>query len=88
MEILNEKSLTFKASPRQRCQYAAVFITFQIMNNRFKLGAVLLAAAGTFTVAGAAPANAAACPNASPSLSTLIPLAFSCDQGGFTFNFN
>jgi hypothetical protein len=56
------------------------------MNNRFKLGAVLLAAAGTFTVAGAAPANAAACPNSSPSLSTLIPLAFSCDQGGFTFN--
>jgi len=56
------------------------------MSNRFKLGAALLAAAGTFTVAGAAPANAAACPNASPSLSTLTPLAFSCNQGGFIFN--
>ena len=58
------------------------------MNNRFKLGAVLFAAAGTFCLAGAAPANAEACPNASPSLSTLTPLAFSCDQGGFTFTLN
>jgi len=58
------------------------------MSNRFKLGAALLAAAGTFTVAGAAPANAADCPNASPSLSSLTPLAFSCNQGGFTFKLN
>jgi len=56
------------------------------MDNRFKLGAALLAAAGTFAFAGAAPANAAACPNASPALSTLTPLAFSCNQGGFIFN--
>ena len=55
------------------------------MNNRFKLGAALFAAAGTFAFAGAAPANAAACPNGSVALSTLTPLAFSCDQGGFTF---
>lgn len=56
------------------------------MNNFFKLGAALFAAAGTFVFAGAAPANAAACPNGSVALSTLTPLAFSCDQGGFTFN--
>lgn len=59
------------------------------MNNRFKLGAALFAAAGTFAFAGAAPANAAepACPNGSVALSTLSPLDFSCDQGGFTFKF-
>ena len=56
------------------------------MGNRFKLGVALLAAAGTFTVAGAAPANAAACPDSSVALSTLTPLAFSCNQGGFIFN--
>ena len=55
------------------------------MNNRFKLGAALFAAAGTFAFAGAAPANAAACPNGSFALSTLTPLAYSCDQGGFIF---
>jgi hypothetical protein len=55
------------------------------MNNRFKLGAALFAAAGTFAFAGAAPANAAACPNGSAALSTLVPLAYSCDQGGFIF---
>jgi hypothetical protein len=58
------------------------------MNNRFKLGAALFAAAGTFAFAGAAPANAAACANGSVALSTLSPLAFSCDQGGFTFKLN
>ena len=47
----------------------------------------LLATSGTLVVTGAAPANAAACPNpGSFALSTLTPLAFSCDQGGFTFN--
>jgi hypothetical protein len=61
-------------------------MTFQIMNNRFKHGAALLAAAGTFAFAGAAPANAAACPDSSAALSTLTPLAFSCNQGGFIFN--
>jgi hypothetical protein len=59
------------------------------MNNRLKLGAVLFAAAGTFAFAGAAPANAAACPQpGSFALSSLVPLAFSCDQGGFTFTLN
>lgn len=55
------------------------------MNNRFKLGAALFAAAGTFAFAGAAPANAAACGDSSLALSTLTPLAYSCNQGGFMF---
>ena len=56
------------------------------MRNHFKLGVALLTTAGTLVVTGAAPANAAACPQpGSFALSTLIPLAFSCDQGGFTF---
>ena len=55
------------------------------MNNRFKLGAALFAAAGTFAFAGAAPANAAVCPDSSVALSTLTPLAYSCAQGGFMF---
>lgn len=56
------------------------------MNNRFRLGAALFAAAGTFAFAGAAPANAApACAGSSIALSTLTPLAYSCDQGGFMF---
>ena len=59
------------------------------MNNRFKLGAALFAAAGTFAFAGAAPANAADCPNpGSFALSSLVPLAFSCDQGDFRFTLN
>jgi hypothetical protein len=52
------------------------------MSNRFKLGVALLAAAGTFTVAGAAPANAAACPQ--PGSFPLSSIS-SCTQGGFTF---
>jgi hypothetical protein len=55
------------------------------MNKHAKLGAAFLVATGTFMFAGAAPANAAACPNASPALSTLVPLAFTCEQGGFSF---
>ena len=57
------------------------------MNNRFKLGAALFAAAGTFAFAGAAPANAAACPSGSPSLGSLTA-GFNCTLGGFTFTFN
>lgn len=53
------------------------------MNNRFKLGAALFAAAGTFAFAGAAPANAApACPQ--PGSFPLSSIT-SCTQGGFTF---
>ena len=56
------------------------------MNQQLKQGFTLLAAAGSFAIIGATPANAAACPNpGSFALSTLVPLAFSCDQGGFTF---
>jgi hypothetical protein len=56
------------------------------MDNRFKLGAALLAAAGTFAFAGTAPANAAACPGGSLGLGTLTA-GFNCTQGGFTFTF-
>lgn len=56
------------------------------MNNFFKLGAALFAAAGTFVFAGAAPANAAACPGGSLGLGTLTA-GFNCTQGGFTFTF-
>ena len=56
------------------------------MNNFFKLGAALFAAAGTFVFAGAAPANAAACPSGSLGLGTLTA-GFNCTQGGFTFTF-
>ena len=55
------------------------------MNNCSRLSAALLVATGAFALAGAAPAHAAPCPNASPALSTLTPLTFICDQGGFTF---
>ncbi len=55
------------------------------MNNRFKLGAALFAAAGTFAFAGAAHANAHPCPDSSVALSTLTPLAYACKQGGFMF---
>jgi hypothetical protein len=47
-----------------------------------------LVAAGSFVMVGAAPANAAACPNGSVAISSLTPLAFSCTQGGFTFTLN
>jgi hypothetical protein len=58
------------------------------MSKHFKLGASLLVAAGSFVMVGAAPANAAPCPNGSVGLGTLTPLAFSCTQGGFTFTLN
>jgi hypothetical protein len=57
------------------------------MNNRFKLGAVLFAAAGTFAFAGAAPANAATCPGGSPTLGSFTA-GFNCTLGGYTFTFN
>jgi len=55
------------------------------MKSQLKLGAALFFATGALVVGAAAPANAAACPNSSPALSTLTPAPFSCDQGGFTF---
>ncbi|MEY4808442.1 MAG: hypothetical protein RLZZ206_2831 [Cyanobacteriota bacterium] len=59
------------------------------MNNRFKLGAALFAAAGTFAFAGAAPANAATCPSGSPTFSSLpFPGPFTCEQGGFSVTLN
>jgi len=52
------------------------------MNNFFKLGAALFAAAGTFVFAGAAPANATPC--ADGTLTALLNV--SCISGeGFTF---
>jgi hypothetical protein len=59
------------------------------MSNRFKLGAALLAAAGTFAFAGAAPANAAACPGGSPSFASLpFPGTFTCQLGGYSITLN
>jgi hypothetical protein len=55
------------------------------MKNSLKFGASFLIASGIFGFAGSAPANAAACPGGSAVLISL-PLAYSCDQGGFTFN--
>jgi len=60
---------------------------FPIMNSRLKHATSLLVAAGTFAIVGAAPANAAACPGGSPSLSSLT-LAFTCEQGAFSFTLN
>jgi hypothetical protein len=55
------------------------------MKKQFKFATAALFSAGAIGLASASPANAAACPNASASLSTLTPLTFTCDQGGFTF---
>jgi hypothetical protein len=56
------------------------------MKKQFKLATATLFFAGAIGLASASPANAAPCPNASASLSTLTPLTFTCDQGGFTFS--
>jgi hypothetical protein len=58
------------------------------MDNRFKLGAALLAAAGTFAFTGAAPANAAACPGSSVEFGTLTIPGFTCQIGGYNLTLN
>jgi hypothetical protein len=56
------------------------------MGKRFKLGAGLLLATGTFTISLATPAKAANC--VSGLLTSFAPLAFTCTTGGFTFTLN